>query len=163
MAMDLNTQKERFSLSYIEAVASHAGLYVGETKVDRDSVDGVLFSDSGRRARVEFQAKSTARDMVISNHIHYPLSVKNYDDLRIEAINERILIVFLIPSKVQEWIEQTDEELCLRHCGYWMSLKGEPETANIDNITVHVPMANVFSSDQLVNMVATIESGGALC
>ena len=38
--MDLNTQKSRFSLSYIEAVTSHAGFQVEEVKVDRDSVDG---------------------------------------------------------------------------------------------------------------------------
>ena len=55
--MDLNTQKSRFSLAHIEAVASHAGFQVEEVKVDRDS------------------------------HIHFPLPLKNYNDLRLEAIN----------------------------------------------------------------------------
>ena len=40
--MDLNSQKERVSLAYIEAVASCAGYQVTEPKVDRDSVDGKL-------------------------------------------------------------------------------------------------------------------------
>ena len=62
--MDQNEQKARFSLSYIEAVASQAGFQVVETRVDRDSVDGVLIADFGRRPRIEFQAKATARDVI---------------------------------------------------------------------------------------------------
>ena len=74
--MNSNTQMSRFSLSYIEAVASHVGFQVVETKVDHDSVDGVLISDVGRRPRVEFQAKATARDLVMETHIHFPLTIK---------------------------------------------------------------------------------------
>ncbi len=161
--MDMNTRKERFSLSYIEAVASHAGLQVVETKVDHDSVDGVLISDFGRRPRIEFQAKATARDVVRERHIDFPLSIKNYDDLRIEAINPRILIVLLIPQDTQEWVNQTDDELCLRQCAYWMSLKGQPASLNISSVTVHVPMANVFNSDQLTEMMQQTESRGEPC
>ena len=143
--MDLNTQKSRFSLSYIEAVASHAGFQVEEVKVDRDSVDGTLKADFGKRPRIEFQAKATARDVVRERYLHFPLPVKNYDDLRLEAINPRILIVLVMPDSIDEWINQSDQELCLRHCSYWMSLRGEPPTSNQNTITVHLPLGNVFN------------------
>ena len=160
--MDLNTQKSRFSLAYIEAVASRAGFQVEEVKVDRDSVDGTVKSDLGIRPRIEFQAKSTERDLVQNNHIHFPLSIKNYDDLRLEAINPRILIVLMLPPDVDQWVAQTHEELCLRRCAYWLSLRGEPETSNSDNITVYVPLANIFDSTQLDGMMQRAEARGAL-
>ena len=160
--MDLNTQKSRFSLAHIEAVAAHAGFQVEEVKVDLDSVDGTLKADFGKRPRIEFQAKATARDVVRDNHIHFPLPVKNYNDLRLEAINPRILIVAILPQEIENWVNQTDEELCLRHCSYWMSLREEPPTPNQDNITVHLPLGNVFNSPQLVDMMQRAERTGAL-
>ena len=112
--MDQNQQKARFSIAYVEAVASLAGFHASEIKVDQDSVDGVLYGDFGRRPRIEFQAKATARDVVRENRIHLPLSVKNYNDLRIEAINPRILIVLIMPRETQQWVNQTDDEFCMR-------------------------------------------------
>ena len=160
--MDLNTQKSRFSLSYIEAVASHAGFQVEEVRVDFDSVDGTLKADFGKRPRIEFQAKATARDVVRESNVHFPLSVKNYDDLRLEAINPRILIVLVMPESIDEWISQSDEELCLRYCAYWVSLNGRPASSNQDTITVYLPLVNVFDSAQLTRMMQSTERTGAL-
>ena len=133
--MDENMQKSRFSLAYIEAVASRAGQAVEETRVDFDSVDGAFVSDFGRRPRVEFQAKATSKDVVNGDKIHFPLSRKNYDELRLDAINPRILIVLLMPDCIEQWLSQSNDELCLRRCAYWMSLKGEPESSNAYSVT----------------------------
>ena len=160
--MDLNQQKARFSLAYIESVASVAGFHVSEVTVDQDSVDGLFIGDFGRRPRIEFQAKATARDVVRGDQIHFPLPVKTYNDLRIESINPRILIVLIMPEEVKEWTIQTDEELCLRYCAYWLSLVGRPSTRNTSSVTVHVPKTNMFSSDQLVDMMQRTERAGAL-
>ena len=160
--MDQNQQRARFSLSYIEAVASHAGFQVVETKVDHDSVDGALIADFGRRPRIEFQAKATARNLVRETHVQFPLPVKNYEDLRIETINPRILIVLIMPKALHEWVSQTDDELCMRHCAYWMSLKGRPATPNTSSVTVKVPKKNVLDSKQLTDMMQKTERRGAL-
>ena len=160
--MDLNTQKSRFSLAYIEAVASQAGYQVEEIMVDRDSVDGTLKADFGRRPRIDFQAKATAGDVVRQDYVHFPLPVKNYNDLRLEAINPRILIVLVMPESVDDWINQSARELCLRHCAYWMSLDGEPPTPNQNTITVRLPLGSVFNSVQLMDMMQTAERTGAL-
>ena len=160
--MDENQQKARFSIGYIESVASVAGFQVSEVTVDQDSVDGVFIGDFGLRPRIEFQAKATARDLVRGDQIHFPLSVKNYNDLRIESINPRILIVLIMPQERTQWIEQTDDEMCLRHCAYWLSLLGRPATRNTNSITVQVPMTNMLSSAQLVDMMQRTERTGAL-
>lgn len=160
--MDINQRKARFSLAYIEAVASHAGFQVVEPKVDYDSVDGFLVGDFGRRPRIEFQAKATARDVVRGQNIHFPLSLKNYNDLRIEVINPRVLIVLIMPDSLDEWLTQTRDELCLRHCAYWLDLKEMDEATTTTNITVQVPTANVFSSDRLISMMNNTNRTGAI-
>lgn len=162
-AMTANMQKSRLSLSYIEAVASHAGFGVDEPKVDYDSVDGTLKADFGKRPRIEFQAKATSQDVVREDYIHFSLPVKTYNDLRIEAINPRILIVLLMPQASDEWLEQTQSALCIRKCAYWMSLKGRSETSNASNITVRLPLSNVFNVEQLTDMMQKTESTGAVC
>jgi hypothetical protein len=161
--MDLNAQKERFSLSYIEAIASQAGYQVTQPRVDRDSVDGVLMADFGRRPRIEFQAKATSRDMIHGPTLHFPLSIKNYNDLRVDVKNPRILIVLLMPEEKSLWLKQTQEELCLRHCAYWMSLEGQPDRPNTSSVTVQVPTANIFNSEQLIDLMEKAEKGDALC
>jgi len=36
----------------------------------------------------------------------------------------RILVVVTVPAVAQEWLSQSEEEMVLRHCGYWISLRG---------------------------------------
>ena len=110
--MDLNDRKERFSLAYISAVAAHAGYKVVEAgPPDKDSVDGILLSQSDRRPRIEFQAKATSRRLVTNTHLAYPLPLKNYDDLRANSIMPRLLIVVVLPDRETAWIAQNEKEL----------------------------------------------------
>ena len=160
--MDLNTRKERFSLAYVGAVAACAGYDIIEPRVDRDSVDGILISDFGLRPRIDFQAKATARDIARDGNVAYPLPVKNYDDLRADTRNPRILIVVLIPDHEDEWLRQSNDELCLRHCGYWLSLAGRPSVANTGSVTVHIPLSNVFGITQLADLMGRAELGETL-
>lgn len=160
--MHANQMKSRLSLAYIEAVASQAGYQVVEIKIDNDSVDGTLIANFGRRPRIEFQAKSTARDLARNGVIHYPLPIKNYNELRIESIIPRILIVMLMPDAPDDWIGQTDDALCIRHCAYWTSILGAPYSPNTDSVTVYLPMANMFDRDRLVSMMQRAERREAI-
>ena len=160
--MDLNTRKERFSLAYINAVAARAGYQVVEPPVDRDSVDGILMGDFGRRPRVDFQAKATSRDLARGDSITFPLPIKNYDDLRADTRTPRLLIVVMMPDDESEWLRQSNDELCLRHCGYWLSLANMLSVGNTDNVTVQIPLANIFSSSQLTDLMGKAERGEAL-
>ena len=161
--MDTNDQKELFSLAYVRAVAAQAGYDVTRPGLDKDSVDGILMADRGSRPQIHFQAKATARNVVSGSYVHFPLPIKNYDDLRIEAINPRILIVLIMPQETQEWVNQTDDELCMRHCAYWISLKGQPARSNTSSVTVYMPMVNIFNSNQLTDMMQRTERRGKLC
>ena len=161
--MNLNEQKEQFSLAYIRAVAAQAGYQISRPELDNDSVDGTLIADFGRRPRIDFQAKATSQQIKRGDNIHFALKIKNYDDLRSETRTPRLLIVVLMPKEKSRWLTQTQEQLCLRYCGYWVSLEGHQEVSNTTSITVHIPLVNMFNVEQLDDLMTKAEIGQSLC
>lgn len=159
--MDLNTRKERFSLAYINAVATYANCEVLEPQVDRGSVDGFLVGPARGRDLIRFQAKATEQDVMRDDRLHFPLSIHDYDNLQ-TAMFPFVLIVVLVPDDETQWLTQTNDELCLRHCGYWMSLAGRPAVSNTNSVTVHIPAANVFGSRGLTDLMDKVARGEPL-
>jgi hypothetical protein len=68
-----------------------------EPPVDDDSVDGVIIGRRGKRPRIEFQAKASARNLLNKDHLVFPLPIKNYHDLRADTI-----IPAILNSKLQQ-------------------------------------------------------------
>jgi hypothetical protein len=161
--MTPNSQMELLSLAYVRAVAAYAGYQVSRPEIDNDSIDGILIASVGRRARIDFQAKATTQDLLRGDRIRFPLSIKNYNDLCASTLTPRILVVLMMPQDRDMWLGQTNEELCLRRCAYWMSLENLPKVPNKNSVTVYVPTANIFSSEQLVNLMRKVEKGETLC
>ncbi|MFM6039134.1 MAG: DUF4365 domain-containing protein [Sphaerospermopsis kisseleviana] len=58
--------------------------------------------------------------------------------------------------------DDSETELCLRRCAYWVSLRGQPQTQNTETVTVYIPRKNVFTVDALKNLMQTIQTGGTL-
>ena len=154
---------ELLSLAYVKAVAAHAGYQVTRPELDNDSVDGILLASFGNRPKIDFQAKATTRNILRGSHIHFPLPVKNYNDLRADTLTPRILIVLIMPNAQLEWVNQTHDELCMRYCAYWLSLEGRPEMTNTSTITVQVPTANMFNDKQLTDLMGKVARGDSLC
>lgn len=142
--MNSNNKKERFSLAYIAAVAASAGFDLVESRVDVDSIDGILISHEGRRPRIEFQAKATARDVIGAETVTFPLPTKNYDELRADVIIPRLLILVVLPEREEDWLTHSEDSLILRHCGYWLSLAGQPERENATTVTIKIPRDQRF-------------------
>jgi len=161
--MDINQQKEQFSITYIRAIATVAGYSLYRPEVDNDSVDLGIVSRGGTgkilSPRLELQLKCTARDLLEENYIKYPLNLKNYNDLKINALVPRILVVVLVPDEITDWIKQTEDELCLRYCAYWVSLRGMPNTENTTNVTIELPRTNQFTPDALQGIIQRISFG----
>ena len=160
--MTPNLRMEQRSLAVVRAVAADAGYQVVRPEPDIDSVDGVLMASFGRRPRIEFQAKATARDITSGDLLRFPLPVKNYDELRLASWTPRILIVALMPDEAEPWLSQTDDQLCLRSGVYWVSLTDMPEESNSASVTVHIPLANIFDREHLEAMMSRAEAGSQL-
>lgn len=160
--MDKNMRMECYSRAYVAAVAAKAGFQVAKPEVDDDSVDGVIMGRLGRRPRCEFQLKATGRDIMGAETLAFPLPIKNYNELRIETLVRRILIVLAMPDDLEEWLAQTENELALRHCAYWRSILGEPETDNTTSVTVHLSRRHMFTADAVTDIMTRIEAGEPL-
>ena len=104
--------------------------------------------------------KCTDAATLHANHLAYPLKLKNYDELRpVNVLVPRILIVVLVPAALNDWLNHSEQELALRNCGYWMSLRGEPLSVNTTNVTVHLPRANQFTVAGLQGIMQRIGNG----
>ncbi|MEG4235004.1 DUF4365 domain-containing protein [Microcoleus sp. Pol11C3] len=162
--MDINQQKEQFSNIYLQAVTTVAGYSVYTPSVDDDSVDWGVAAKGGtgriRAPRLELQLKSTSRDIQDNHFIRYPLKLKNYDDLRMDDFAiPRILVVVLIPETPEDWLTQSETELCIRGCGYWISLRGKPKTQNTNAVSVPIPKTNQFTVATLQSIMERISQG----
>lgn len=158
--MDLNKQKEQFSIAYARAVIAVAGFNVYRLDIDEDSVDlGVAATgdrDLPRSPKLDIQLKCTADDVVREDNVVFPLKRKNYDDLRKESLTPQILLVVTVPAEVTDWLKQSEEEILLRRCGYWCSLLGAPATTNEYSVTVTLPRNQQFTPEALRQLMQKI-------
>ena len=164
--MDMGSQKEQFSIAYARAVASVAGYAAAKFDVDDDSVDLSLAERGGkgtvRSPRLDLQLKCTEQDIMRDDHLAFALGIKNYDDLRPEnVLVPRILVVVLVPDRVDDWLAQSEEELALRRCGYWVSLRGMPGTNNSTSVTIDIPRSQMFTPAVLRDIMERVGNGGA--
>jgi len=162
--MELNQQKELFSKAYVRAVAAVAGFSVNQLEVDDDSIDlhivargggGIIFSPE-----LNLQLKCTSRDVLDGQFIRYPLKIKNYNDLKVNSQVPRILVVVLVPENVEDWLQQSELEMCMKNCAYWVSLRGQPERQNTTNITVELPRSHQFTVEALKSIMQRLSQGG---
>lgn len=159
--MDLNKQKEQFSIAYIRAVVAAAGFNIGKMDIDEDSIDLSIASSRyflAVRASIDVQLKCTADERVLRQEfIHFPLKIKNYDDLRTARL-PHALVVVLVPPNVEDWLIQTEQEMVMRRCGYWLSLAGQPEVQNQASVTVKIPRTQQFTAGALKDMMKRIRN-----
>ena len=167
--MDINIQKEEFSYAYIYAVVSAAGysFQIANRPLDIGGIDIIISGEEQEYSlyppRLEVQVKSTSTAVPDNEFIRYPLKLKNYNELRkSKTLVPKILVVVLLPDNPQEWVNQSEKELCLRQCGYWLSLKEQPETQNTESVTVYLPRQQLFTVSAIKNIMDTIEARGKL-
>jgi len=154
---------EQFSRAYVKAVAAAAGCTYGTSLVDNDALDLNLkrATTYGRRwsPQLDVQLKATTEDCVKVGHVAYELDVPTYDKLR--SLNygvPRILVVVVMPEEIQSWLSHSEASLSLFHCGYWLSLAGQPAVANAYNRTVHLPRTNKFDAAGLDGIFARLSN-----
>jgi hypothetical protein len=71
----------------------------------------------------------------------------------------RILVVVVIPEKIEDWLTQSEAELCIRYCGYWVSLRGMPETGNKTAVTITLSKSHQFTVTALQSIMHNISQG----
>lgn len=164
-----NQIKEELSYAYVHAVASRAGFFVENVRKDLDSID-ITISARGKVAddsvllspKLDIQLKASAVLEPSDGIIPFKLPIKNYNDLRGTTMAPRILVVLQLHKEENLWLSGDCNELKLRKCAYWLSLKGAPEIENETNKTVYIPEANFFGLDSLKVLMTKASKGEVL-
>ena len=143
-------REEALSRVYVRAVAARAGYTTAECDFDRDGVDLRLHAGGAMRPAIDLQLKATI-NLAVSRDggYRFPLPRRNYDALCDQTQTPRLLVVLDLPEDEAQWMTITAEELVLRRCAYWLSLKGCPERHNRSSVTVYIPGENVFDVEGL--------------
>jgi Domain of unknown function (DUF4365) len=149
-----NDIKERLCIAYVTAVAARAGCQIVETPVDRNKVDVTISAIQGTPVKIDVQCKATSADILRDDHVAFALEVETYDKLRSTLIlAPQLLVVLVLPPDRSDWLNANEDSLVARQCAYWLNLAGEPPTANLSTITVHLPRAQVFNPLALTTLM----------
>lgn len=151
---DDNQEKERLSVAYLTAVAAQAGCQVGNWDIDKQSIDATVSPILGRPVKIDIQLKATSQLTIKDGNITFPLSIKNYDDLRATDLDvPKILIVFDIDA-LKPNRASFGADTVLRKCGYWTNLFGAKSSPNTTSVSIDIPISNRFDDvtlQQLIN------------
>lgn len=162
--MEITQKKEQFNVAYISALAAQVGINTSKPTVDDDSVDMILigkgFQGRVRNPQIDLQLKCTSQDLIQGDTLSYPLSKKNYDDLRGDnLLSPRYLVVLIVPDTHNDWIEKKENHMIMRHLCYWTSIKDMPESDNSTSVTIGIPLVQRFNSDVLLKLMECASQG----
>ncbi len=145
--MPSNFIQEELSMAYVRAVIFGAGFNLTPPVKDVFGIDGTVVSMAGGVNRIDFQLKATTNFHFSGNDVLYDLRVEDYNRLVREDDVPRVLILYVMPADNSQWLIQSQSELCLKECAYWLCLMGEPQSRNVSTVRVSVSMANVFDQN----------------
>lgn len=167
--MHITNQKELFNVAYVHAMAAQAGLNHGSLTVDDDSLDLIIagkgFGKAGgiRNPQLHLQLKCTSQNLISGEQIKFPLSMKNYNDLRAtNVVAPSYLVVMIVPEDVNAWTSHDNNNMILNHCCYWVSLKGLPASSNKDKVLVNVPLSQRLTPNALHQLMTLASERGVV-
>lgn len=171
MSTPSSTDKEsELSYAYLHAVASHAGMSCrNATRLeDNAGIDATLTAwgpfpgAMWTEVDLKVQLKATISAPADDGHSlsYFMRGVKRYDALRAdELMVPRILVVLFLPEAEDQWLQHSAEQLVLRKCAYWVSLRGAPAATSSTGTTVKLPKAQVFSPANLLGLMQRLACG----
>lgn len=164
--MTKNDIMEELSKGYLELIANRNGYF---NSVYRDygtdlTIRKAIICPKRNRylttgKAIDIQVKAVSESYIHDynqpdkSNIKYDLEVKNYNDL-VDRVNETgiyiplILIVFIIPSNENKWIEMTSNELQVRKCAFWFQVPvGSVHSTNKTKVRIEIPKKNRIALD----------------
>ena len=166
-----NHRKEALSRSLVQAVAGRCGMICSHRDFDYGidvtvhDVGSFPKPDGGNRYvesgfNIDIQAKCTSGATIEDDEVVYSLEVKNYHDLRATDVGTpRILVLMLVPDDDTQWLNLSEDQLIMRRCAYWLSLKGAVDITNTANIQIRIPRTNLFTADMLNDLMQKRKQG----
>lgn len=163
--MELNDQKELFSLSLATAVCSQAGCN-WSFSIQDFGIDLLIIGESWEfNPHIGAQVKATSDMGIIREDqgiIKYKLRAKNYRDLIKNTHVPRILLLAIMPKDPTIWCKPTNYQIACQYGIYWYSLEGLPKKENSSSVTIEIPLENRFDLPALKGLMEQMMNHGGL-
>lgn len=167
--MHITTQKEHFSIAYIQAMVATCGFNYNTPKIDDHSVDMEVFTTYPYNPeqshlitdpRICLQLKATERLEFKNGVASFSLSKKNYDDLRAMGYqNPRYLIILDLPKSTAQWLKHKKKFMALKNHFYWVSLANLANSKNRTKVNITVPINQRLTTETLIKMLEKARTG----
>lgn len=94
-------------------------------------------------------------------HLSYFVQgIRRYDELRKDHREPvRSLVVLFLPPQHADWLACSEEQLALKRCAYWASIRNAPEADNDSGKTVKVPKSQLLNPENLKALVERLSLG----
>jgi Domain of unknown function (DUF4365) len=160
----------RLSYAYLHAVASHAGFVCRPAMPDEDKegIDAVVtaygaFPGTWRtQVTMNIQLKATVKTPADDGAFlsYFVQGIRRYDKLREDHREPvRLLAVLFLPQQHAEWLNCTDEQLVIKRCAYWASIRNAPAAENDTGRTVKIPKEQILKPENLKALVQRLALG----
>ncbi|MEQ1637327.1 MAG: DUF4365 domain-containing protein [Methylococcales bacterium] len=171
--LDKRDIESELSYAYLHAVASAKGINCQPLNrhADNRCRDALLtcyehFEGSYKEEiDLKVQLKATIHEPSNSeSHLSYFFKGLNqYDFLRQETKGQyRLLIVLFLPSNKEEWLNVSPDQLILKNCAYWVSLRGAGASENLTGTTVYLPKKQTLTPDNLLSIFEKLSRNDSL-
>ena len=153
---------EQLSRAYVHAVAAVCGCtcarpdpdYGVDLSLRRVQWVGNEYMPMG--PSLDLQLKSTRTAILEADHVVYDLERRAYDLLRRGTRTApRYLVLLVLPAT--DWLGHSEQQLELRGCAYWMTLRREPPSPNKSTVRIRIPRANQFTPADLGRIMDAIK------
>lgn len=109
---------------------------------------------------LDIQAKSSINVIFDEYDLKHDLPVKNYDDLRDPNVGTpRILVLLVLPVSENECMHFSIEDLMIRRCAYWASLRNGASMPNAATVRISLPRSHAFHPEALHGIMEKIRAG----
>ncbi|WP_299167918.1 DUF4365 domain-containing protein [uncultured Arthrobacter sp.] len=157
---------EQFQVSYVRAIAAAAGCnLVGTPEID-EGIDLVLSHRSDQHLQtgavyLEIQLKSTSQYIgQNSTHISSNMRADRYEEFAsTDPSVNRIAVIMSLPTEQASWLEASHDYLALKHCCYWVNLRGAP-ASTAARPSFNARREDIFDDVALCGIMQRIGQGG---
>ncbi|ABK02370.1 conserved hypothetical protein [Arthrobacter sp. FB24] len=157
---------EQFQVGYINAIAAAAGCNIAGTPSIDEGIDLLLSHRSDQHvqtgaAYLELQLKSTTQFADLdTDYVSSNMRADRYREfISTNPSMDRIVVIMSLPSDPSEWLEATHDQLALRHCCYWVNLRGA-NSSTAERPTFRAQKTSIFDDVALCGIMQRIGQGG---
>ncbi|MFC4082853.1 DUF4365 domain-containing protein [Amycolatopsis samaneae] len=166
MGLSKSEHQGAFGESFVQVLASAAGLTVAKENIDTRGIDLTLgykgFLGGWRHPSIEVQVKTWIRHRATHRNgfWKYRMNAKHFNELAGQNFRmPRFLVLVIVPDDWPEYATPTQEHTELRHAAYWVSLLDQHpvDPEQVSTVAVDVPVRNLLTVPALQQLLAPSE------